>query len=110
MTHQTEPRPALLHNGRDGKSQWSKRLSLSYLSAGKLGPDDDDELELLAPWNETVKAEIERRESNQNVNCQGARPVLLCTYYGRNGKSANVGKTSITILTYLLEKVHLMIG
>ena len=33
-------------------------------------PDDwmsDDELELLAPWNETVKAEIERRanESNQ---------------------------------------------
>ena len=59
------------------KSQWSKRLSLSYLSAGKL-PDDwmsDDELELLAPWNETVKAEIERRanESNQSyVNCQGA--------------------------------------
>ena len=41
-------------------------------------PDDrmsDDELELLAPWNETVKAEIERRanESNQTyVNCQGA--------------------------------------
>ena len=41
-------------------------------------PDDrmsDDELELLAPWNETVKAEIERRanESNQSyVNCQGA--------------------------------------
>ena len=36
----------------------------------------DDELELLAPWNETVKAEIERRanESNQSyVNCQGAR-------------------------------------
>ena len=35
----------------------------------------DDELELLAPWNETVKAEIERRanESNQSyVNCQGA--------------------------------------
>ncbi len=34
-------------------------------------PDDrmsDDELELLAPWNETVKAEIERRanESNQS--------------------------------------------
>ena len=41
-------------------------------------PDDrmsDDELELLAPWNETVKAEIKRRanESNQSyVNCQGA--------------------------------------
>ena len=41
-------------------------------------PDDrmsDDDLELLAPWNETVKAEIERRtnESNQSyVNCQGA--------------------------------------
>ena len=35
----------------------------------------DDELELLAPWNEIVKAEIERRanESNQSyVNCQGA--------------------------------------
>ena len=35
----------------------------------------DDELELLAPWNETVKAEIGRRanESNQSyVNCQGA--------------------------------------
>ena len=34
-----------------------------------------NELELLAPWNETVKAEIERRanESNQSyVNCQGA--------------------------------------
>ena len=34
----------------------------------------DDELELLAPWNEIVKAEIERRanESNQSyVNCQG---------------------------------------
>ena len=34
-----------------------------------------DELELLAPWNETVKAEIEHRanESNQSyVNCQGA--------------------------------------
>ena len=34
-------------------------------------PDDwmsDDELELLEPWNETVKAEIERRanESNQS--------------------------------------------
>ena len=34
-------------------------------------PDDrmsDDELELLAPWNETIKAEIERRanESNQS--------------------------------------------
>ena len=35
----------------------------------------DDELELLAPWNEIVKAEIERRanESNQSyVNCQDA--------------------------------------
>lgn len=35
----------------------------------------DDELELLAPWNEAVKAEIKRRanESNQSyVNCQGA--------------------------------------
>ena len=41
-------------------------------------PDDrmsDDDLELLAPWNETVKAEIERRanESNQSyVNYQAA--------------------------------------
>ena len=41
-------------------------------------PDDrmnDDELELLAPWNESVKAEIERRanESNQSyVKYQGA--------------------------------------
>ena len=65
------------NNGRNGKSQWSKRLSLSYLSAGKVPNDrmSDDELELLAPWNETVKAEIERRanESNQSyVNCQGA--------------------------------------
>ena len=35
----------------------------------------DDELELLAPWNEIVKAEIGRHanESNQSyVNCQGA--------------------------------------
>ena len=35
----------------------------------------DDELELLAPWNENLKAEIERRanESDQSyVNCQGA--------------------------------------
>lgn len=35
----------------------------------------DDKLELLAPWNETVKAENERRanEPNQSyVNCQGA--------------------------------------
>ena len=35
----------------------------------------DDELEFLAPWNEIVKTEIERRanESNQSyVNCQGA--------------------------------------
>ena len=35
----------------------------------------DDELELLAPWNEIVKTEIERRanESNQSyVNCQRA--------------------------------------
>ena len=35
----------------------------------------DDDLELLAPWNENVKTEIERRanESNQSyVNCQGA--------------------------------------
>ena len=35
----------------------------------------DDELELLAPWKETVKAEIERRANGSNqsyVNCQGA--------------------------------------
>ena len=35
----------------------------------------DDELELLSPWNESVKAAIKRRanESNQSyVNCQGA--------------------------------------
>lgn len=35
----------------------------------------DEELELLAPWNEKVKAEIKRRASDGNqsyVNCQGA--------------------------------------
>ena len=35
----------------------------------------DEELELLAPWNENVKAEIKRRANGQNqsyVNCQGA--------------------------------------
>ena len=35
----------------------------------------DEELELLAPWNENVKAEIQRRASDQNqsyVNCQSA--------------------------------------
>ena len=34
----------------------------------------DEELELLAPWNENVKAEIQRRANNTNqlnVNCQG---------------------------------------
>ena len=39
----------------------------------------DGLLELLAPWNETVKAEIERRanESNQSyVNCQGGAVAL----------------------------------
>ena len=46
-------------------------------------PDDrmsDDELELLAPWNETIKAEIERRanESNQSyVNCQRIMKAYL---------------------------------
>lgn len=35
----------------------------------------DDELELLSPWNESVKVEIEHRvnDSDQSyVNCQGA--------------------------------------
>ena len=35
----------------------------------------DEELELLAPWNEDVKAEIEQRVNDTNqsdVNCQGA--------------------------------------
>ena len=35
----------------------------------------DEELELLAPWNENVKAEIKRRAGDGNqsyVNCQGA--------------------------------------
>lgn len=35
----------------------------------------DEELELLAPWNENVKAEIKRRASDGNqsyVNCQDA--------------------------------------
>ena len=35
----------------------------------------DEELELLAPWNENVKEEIQRRinDTNQSyVNCQGA--------------------------------------
>ena len=34
----------------------------------------DEELELLAPWNENDKAEIQRRANNTNqlnVNCQG---------------------------------------
>lgn len=61
---------------RTGGSESPGIINLTYLLE-KL-PDDrmsDDELELLAPWNETVKAEIERRasESNQSyVNCQGA--------------------------------------
>ena len=36
----------------------------------------DEELELLAPWNENVKAEIQRRADNTNqlnVNCQVLR-------------------------------------
>lgn len=40
----------------------------------------DDELELLAPWNEIVKAEIERRanKSNQSyVNCQRIMKAYL---------------------------------
>ena len=36
----------------------------------------DDELELLAPWNENVQTENERRNANESdqsyVNCQGA--------------------------------------
>ena len=35
----------------------------------------DEELELLAPWNENAKAEIKHRASDWNqsyVNCQGA--------------------------------------
>ena len=34
----------------------------------------DEELELLAPWNENVKTEIQRRVNNtdqSDVNCQG---------------------------------------
>ena len=51
-------------------------ITLTYLLE-KLPNDgmSDDELELLAPWNENLKAEIERRanESDQSyVNCQGA--------------------------------------
>ena len=40
----------------------------------------DDELELLAPWNEIVKAEIERRanESNRSyMNCQRIMKAYL---------------------------------
>ena len=40
----------------------------------------DDELELLAPWNENFKAEIERRanESDQSyVNCQRIMKAYL---------------------------------
>ena len=61
---------------RTGGSESPGIINLTYLLE-KL-PDDrmiDDELELLAPWNETVKAEIEHRanESNQTyVNCEGA--------------------------------------
>ena len=40
-------------------------------------PDDwmsDDELELLAPWNETVKAEIERRAKRiKSIICELSR-------------------------------------
>ncbi|MFR6512767.1 MAG: hypothetical protein ACLUP8_01875 [Ruminococcus sp.] len=35
----------------------------------------DEKLELLAPWNENVKAEIDRHVNDTNqsdVNCQGA--------------------------------------
>ena len=66
-----------VYNGRNGKANGVNVYHyLTYLLE-KL-PDDrmsDDELELLTPWNETVKAEIERHanESNQlYVNCQGA--------------------------------------
>ena len=65
-------------------SVWRIRLFYTTLQHNYLTylleklPDDrmsDDELELLAPWNENVKSEIEHRanESNQSyVNCQGA--------------------------------------
>ena len=67
-----------VHYGRNGKPPNGVNVYhyLAYLLE-KL-PDNrmsDDELKLLAPWNEIVKAEIERRanESNQShVNCQGA--------------------------------------
>lgn len=36
----------------------------------------DDGLELLVPWNEIVKAEIERRKTNQNHHMWNCRRVL----------------------------------
>ena len=49
---------------------------LTYLLE-KMSSDrmSDEELELLAPWNEDVKTEIQRRVNDTNqsdVNCQGA--------------------------------------
>ncbi len=58
---------------------YHKREKIRYLTylLEKLPSNrlSDDELELLASWNEAVKAEIEHRasESNQSyMNCQGA--------------------------------------
>ena len=54
-------------------------------------PDDrmsDDELELLAPWNETIKAEIERRanESNQSYVkvLRLSIPIKMSTFFGNS--------------------------
>ena len=62
----------MLYFSGKGCSEFPKKV---LILIGILNRMSDDDLELLAPWNETVKAEIERRanESNQSyVNCQGA--------------------------------------
>lgn len=51
------------------------QIFIQCIGSGMANSKVSGDLELLAPWNETVKAEIERRanESNQSyVNCQGA--------------------------------------
>ena len=68
--HLMVPRPWCysIYDGRNGQGKWRERLSLFNLSSGKVRDDSmsDNELDQLAPWNEKVKIEIERRTKNSN--------------------------------------------
>lgn len=48
----------------------------AFVSVGTKEQPSQRELELLAPWNENVQTENERRNANESdqsyVNCQGA--------------------------------------